>query len=983
MKSEQTRDRKKHPKDFLGYYIAGALLAIVSLIVLMLFQSLLFQSPFQPIEATDTVYVSKTADGGTVVADRSGERVLRIAADGKVVAAIAAGEYTFTSVKRVTSDAKGNIYIVDGTVEKSVIFTSESVKKILPNGSRVIPLAEYHYDFQKMLQMGIVGIVPLEEGARFLYKGKDTVNVCREDGSIEHEFSVPDAYTYICAATYDTEKEILYYTTYDGRVTSCDKKGNIRDVYDVRFVKEKSAPYELSLSPEGLLYVTDIASRDILVLDPKKGLLNRIAEEGEPAEREIVYMANADYGLIAASSYDVKEFDGEALYPVYEYEMATPLKLLSALLWVLMGYLALYLLLLLLWIFDILLIRGARNTRIITVVVMGVAVLSMIIIGTLVPQFQRFLPEAIFERARLAADVTAKSIPTDSLEKIDSPADFHSEDYLAVKEAIDNVFLTGTEDAEDLYCIIYRVFDGTVVSVAAINDTIPYYTYDWEYEDSDEQRVLEYGEHIEQGNDTSTNEGSYLLVLDPIVGEGGKPVGMIEVGTDLNNVNNMVRNMVVELVINVVAIMTVAIMVILELLYFQSGREKEVVYYKKGYLPPEILRIIPFLVFFLTNLTAAFFPLYLMKISRAGNTFGLAPEILAAIPISAEVISGALLSAFGGVVLRGMGQKKGLFFSAVLMTVGLTLRIVPNIWIVTLGSFLLGAGWGVILLMVNMMLAGMPEDDKQRGFSYYGVASMAGGNAGIVLGGFLIQWVNYTTVFLITAACSLIMFWLLSRYFFKISDLETEEEETEDEKESISALGFLRNRRVIMFFLLIVVPVLIGGYFLGYMYPIVADEYGLSETNIGYSMLINAACVLVFSGYLTSFFSKKKRQKAGLFLCSIMYGLAFVVVAFLQNIPALLIALVILGVADSFGIPLQTVYYTELPESERFGYDRAIGMYSLFENFSQSIGSFVFSYVLLVGARKGLLVVTAAVVLMGLIFLLFGGNVRDTKTVKR
>mgnify|MGYP002230791021 CR=1 FL=1 len=67
-----------------------------------------------------------------------------------------------------------------------------------------------------------------------------------------------------------------------------------------------------------------------------------------------------------------------------------------------------------------------------------------------------------------------------------------------------------------------------------------------------------------------------------------------------------------------------------------------------------------------------------------------------------------------------------------------------------------------------------------------------------------------------------------------------------------------------------------------------------------------------------------------------------------------LIALALIGVADSFGIPLLTSYFTDLKDVERFGYDRGLGVYSLFENGAQSLGSFVFGYVLVLGVGRGL-----------------------------
>ena len=125
---------------------------------------------------------------------------------------------------------------------------------------------------------------------------------------------------------------------------------------------------------------------------------------------------------------------------------------------------------------------------------------------------------------------------------------------------------------------------------------------------------------------------------------------------------------------------------------------------------------------------------------------------------------------------------------------------------------------------------------------------------------------------------------------------------------------------------------------------------------------------MLFSEGLTNVLSKGRRKQHGLLLATVLYGLAFGCVAYFQNIPSLMAALVLLGLSDSFGLPLQSSYYTDLPEAKKFGYDRAIGVYSLFENTAQAMGSFLFSFVLIYGVAAGLRTVTIIIVGMAVIF---------------
>lgn len=49
--------------------------------------------------------------------------------------------------------------------------------------------------------------------------------------------------------------------------------------------------------------------------------------------------------------------------------------------------------------------------------------------------------------------------------------------------------------------------------------------------------------------------------------------------------------------------------------------------------------------------------------------------------------------------------------------------MVPNIWLLTLSALLLGAGWGVLLLLVNLMIVELPDEEKNRAYAYYSVSS--------------------------------------------------------------------------------------------------------------------------------------------------------------------------------------------------------------------------------------------------------------------
>lgn len=968
----RTTEEKNLRAGFVILSIGGLILFVLGLFFLYSFRAFWRMNPASAMPVENVVYASSAANGEVAILDQAGARYVRIGSDGRLTQILNGSEDTFVSGKRMTMDEEGNAYIHDVRVSHGVRLGSEGIVKISANGISIEYLDDYEYPMNDTIRSGIVGMVPNKDTVSYLYRSEKGIQL-RETGKKDVLlFPVKDPERTVCQATLDQEREILYFTTFDGKVKQCDTKGNETVLYDEASTDSHSTPRDISYSSsENCIYVADIGQRAILRIDGADGKVSLIEDEADFYDREIVYGVNADNGFIGATSYGVTYMNDDVPETVYEYELSTRIKVLCTINWICFAYVVLAMLLVIVYGLYYFLKKAGKYTRVIVFIAMGVAALSVLIIGTLIPQFRTILPEEVYQRENLASILTAKRIPVESLVSLDSASDYDSEDYKAVRQAVESVFMSDTEEAEDLYCSIYRIEYDQITQIYALEDTLAYYPMDWEVEGSDEESILNSG--IGKRYQNRSSEGNFLFVLNPIFDDEGNAVALIEVGTDMDSLEKVITDSIINLIINVVAIMMVSMMVIVELLYFNAGREKYAAQGGTGTLPPEIARMVVFLIFFLTNLTAAFFPLYAMDIAKSSFTFGIAPEVMAAIPISAEVVAGAIFSVVGGRVINFFGMKKGLLISTILFSAGFVFRIIPNIWIVTLGSLMLGAGWGVILLAINTILAQMNDEDKERGFTYYSTAAMSGINAGVVFGGFLVQWISHMAIFALVAVLSLLMF-ALTRKYLSAEDSTVEQEEV---KTGISALAFIRKPRILLYFIMLVVPVLIGGYFLNYMYPIIGYDYGLSETNIGYSMLISGACVLVFANPLTELFSRKRLQKAGLFISAVMYSAAFLVVALMQNIPGLFIAIVILGVADSFGLPLQTVYYTELPETEEYGYDKAIGLYSLFENAAQSIGPFVFSYVLLIGVQKGLMVVLTATLIMALIFLIFARGKKE------
>lgn len=966
----------------------GLIVSVLSIITVYAGRDWLFVNPFQPYSFSGVSYASRDIEGNTFVVNNSNTEVLKISSEGRLLWRSRASDKSFLSAGRVVADEEGNVYVHDVRIAQGVRIASEGIVKLSADG-KIISTIDTIDAEKDCVRQSIVGLVPLKQGVIYIKKGENSITLCNTEQESSVEYPVKDAENMIFGCAYDKDNDVLFYVTYDGKIYQYRNGYADELLYDSDMV-ENSVPREISYA-NGFLYSADIGLRDTIQISCETGTVDRIEVQEALKEREIAYNVSGCGGLITSTSYSIIVWEGESYEQMWDIPLSGNLAVYICLVWFSLLILAIGVIFLLVKLVKMLLKKFnfyAKITMTVMAVIAGVAILF---IAILFPDFQDMLEDEIYTREKFAAAAVTNRLPAEAFERLEKPSDFMNEDYIQVRQVVRDVFFTGEESSNDLYCVLYKVVDGTVTLVYTLEDICVAYPYDWEYEGTELQEVMEQGTTVQYA--TKSSSGSFVFIHAPIRDENGEIIGIIEVGTDMQSVTEKSSQIQFSLIINLIAITVAIFMVAFELIYFIKGRHELNMRKQEkrdNQLPVEIFRFIVFLIFFFTNLTCAILPIYAMRIAENMSFTVISPVMLAAIPISAEVVSGAVFSAVGGRVINRLGTKRSILVSSVLFTAGLGLRVIPNIWLLTVSSLLLGAGWGILLLLVNIMIVELPDDEKDRGYAYYSVSSLSGANCAVVFGGFLVQWMSYTALFAITAGLSILLFFVSNKYMSRYTS-ESNEEGTKsvEEEKHMNLFQFVFRPRIIGFFLLMMVPLLICGYFMNYMFPIIGSEWGLSETYIGYAYILNGIFVLILGTPLTEFFSNRGLKHLGLSTAALLYAAAFLEVVFLENIPSLFIALVLIGVADSFGIPLLTSYFTDLKDVEQYGYDRGLGVYSLFENGAQSLGSFVFGYVMLLGVSKGLMLVLIVVSVLAVVFLVCttfairrekGGRKRGKKT---
>ena len=979
--TEETVTKSKFKRVLIALSV---LLTIAAAVGLFFLRGWIFMNPFSSIEFESISEITTDSAGNIYLVYDATTSILKVSPDGELMDKINVGRLGVSAAQHITIGGDGRLYIHDVLIDKGVRIQEEGIVSVDTDFDHATLVNSSVINGSKVRQT-YGGMSPSASGIFFFKKESFAITVFNESGSRIKTlpFSHPDDSVMYIAS--DAAGENIFYVTYNGEVRRYVDGENDDVIYDSDQV-DGSIPEYISYK-DGMLYVTDIGLRDLIMIDTASGSVDRREVEDAYEDRVIHLVVSSDNELVTASSYSYIVWGEDSYDEIWEITKSSRVTFFCVLTWACLIWLWLFTIALVMQLLWKLLIKATVFIKTGAAILFGVIVVVGLLLGTLFPEFTDQLTDQIFEKAMLAASVTNENLPEDSFLALSKPSDFMNEDYKKVQHAVQSIFLSENNNSEELYCVLYRVIDGTVTLTYTLEDICVVYPYDWEYEGTELQEVLEGGEVIKEKSITSS--GSYIMVYYPLTDEDGNTIGIAEVGTDLDSVTRQNKKIMISLLINVIAMTIVVVMFVIELMYFVRGRREyteriKTVDKSKANLTPEIFRLIVFLIFFFTNLTCVILPLQAKHIAMKHPNGVLSAAMMAAIPVSAEVFSGAIFSMLGSKVLRWLGAKRTILVSSLLFTAGLGLRIIPSIWMLTLGSVLLGAGWGLLLILVNVQIAELPEEEKDRGYAYYSISSTTGANCAIMLGGFMLQFCSYTTVFTITAACSVILYFVCRKYLANNVPDQTEEV-AEESNSKESPIRFFFRPRVISFFILILIPLLICGYFLNYMFPILGDEWGMSETFIGYAFMITGICAVILGTPLTTFFTRRDRRHVGLFLTAICYGIAFVTVGFLQSIPALLIAITVIGIGDSFGIPLYSSYFTELPEVERFGYDRAFGVYSLVENGAQSLGAFVLGFVYDIGITTGMYGLVAVITVFALIFLITAsiGRLRLRKKEKQ
>ena len=380
------------------------------------------------------------------------------------------------------------------------------------------------------------------------------------------------------------------------------------------------------------------------------------------------------------------------------------------------------------------------------------------------------------------------------------------------------------------------------------------------------------------------------------------------------------------------------------------------------------VRQIAFLFYFASRMSAAFIPI--MAKGLDNDLLNIDANVAAGIPQSAETLFTCAAIFAATELLTRKGWKLPFMAGLGLVALGTFLSASSQDLLIFIAArAVVGLGYGFCWMTLrSLALFGQDEKEKTWGFSMLNAGLYAGMNCGSALGSILAERFGYRIIFLIAASLT-----VLCSIFIMIMEnavLPKKPQVEKTEKKS-GSLHISEKLQALSFSVFMIAPSCIAGSYLSYYLPLYYESVGRSVSDVGRAQLIYGL-IIVYAGPFLS--AKIINRSKGLFWPNIAYNFIFSAGLLTAGIwgggIAALLAVVCIGVADSFGFGVQNNYFLTLPVMSSMDQERSLSYLSFLKKITEMLGPTVFSVMILLGFEKGLtamgLLFMAAVVCYGL-----------------
>lgn len=904
-------------------------------------------------------YIIDNGKKAVVVLDESNKMVRYIEGGSEAKDFFYAGE--------ICGDSQGNIYIADTiSGQQGNKIQKERIIKISKNKSEIL----YEFDYTDYeappLQYGdILEIKGYKGNIYFLKKGQGNIQIyCISEGDKETKVEQIADFAcdyYISDASYDVQTNMVFITTRLGEVCQ----------YSLETCKwEKIPEYAQEQKPWGItaangeVYYTDLQYNGIIHFSsaqPEK--IKQVVE----TEYVLYSLSLSEDGKsvqvtdnVQFMSVDTEGFSVE----LYEQSVIGNKEKIWSF-WIVLG-----LNIILITVVSVYaLVKGIKIisqkegiSRIIIVVVSSVLVAAIASYST-----NTFLMEKndnlFTDNMQIFAESMMQQIDGEQLKTLTKVSDYHSDTYMQIKTPLDNMINSAYKNNIYYYYVIYDTDGKNINCIMDYEDTTVCGHPVYEYGDNEYSKILQTGESYFVKEISSY--GSWMFTLLPIRDDAGNIIAELEVGANLDNIVKEKQELIKENVLTLLCSCSVLIMLILEGIFALSFYEKRknIPKEKRDITQQMPIRIMVFLVYMTDSMQDAFMALLCSRLYQ--DNLPISRELAIALPMSIQLFMAAIFSVIGGKLAGKFGTRRIMQAGLISQMLGFAIcMLVPEYMFILIGKIFIGIGLGTVYVTSNTMASlGGSDEYVEAGFADVSAGVLSGVTIGVGLGSVILSFADYRIVYLIGAL------FMAGALLLTVSAKNiTFEEKKKTKNEALAIVKFLGSKRIVSFFALMLVPFMISLSYREYFFPLYAEPYGIDEVQIGRIYLVCGVLVLYVGPTLSKRILKAFGPGKSIILASLCMAFNMALFFVFPNIYTVTVGMFVLSAVISFAYTCQYTYFEKLDECSEVGMGNAMGIYSMFENFGQTLGPVVYGAALILGQRNGIGLLFVIMLIMTVLF---------------
>jgi predicted MFS family arabinose efflux permease len=915
-----------------------------------------------PFDSPSGVFAGNA--GRTYIIDEGKKKVLVLNKDKELEFVINGGskDDDFFYASQITDDENGNIYIADANyLGTGTIVESERIIRFNAKGKEPQIVYEEKYNAKNApKQYGRIKHIEVSNGDMLLASAdKSVITVTRYNLKSKEKTTTTydSAGTNLSDVTVYGNNKIPVYITRTGQIGSFDKENK-------PYLINENAGTAWQLAVTGNdIYYTELLSGAVMKMD-----FNGNTSEFFSGDETILSTLDSKNGVLVSTDnlgcYYVSSGDEAGSFSApFRSSIA---RFAAYFLLLIAAVCALWLLICLI-IFIAKKMHSETAQRILIVIIASICVTATVSYTTLSTLIE-IQNNTVMKELNLFGDMLIKKIDVEKMKAIDDISDYQKEEYTAVKSTLDAMVDMAYKNGSYYYYGIYVADEDIVYAALDYEDTVttrhPFYPND--PDDNGYAYVLYSGEEAEVSADVSSF-GSWSFVLKPIFDADGNVVSLLEVGVNLDEQMQTQRALTWEVILTVFSVTAVLVMTVIEVIFFLKFRGEKQARARvsaPGYLLYP-LRTLTFIAFLADCMQDAF-------VSILANTlytpvFGIPQSVGAAIPLSAQVLTAALLALAGGSIAGRIGVKKTLIAGFILQSGGFVGCAVFGTYAgLLIGKAVIGAGIGLIIVSLNTVAAANSNvAESANSFSGISAGTLVGVSVGSGIGSIILAWASYDAVYYVGAAILLLgLILAITCPEFKVRTTKSKD------KPSISFGKFITNKKAVSFLLFVLLPFMVAISFREYLFPIYAEDMGITESNIGRIYLLFGIFIIYAGPVITKALIERFSTKTAIIVSNCIMLSGILLFAFVQSKATAVIGVFLLSVATSFGYAVQSTHYSTTPAVGEYGESKAMGIYSLFDNGGQTLGPVVYGLALLLGYRDGLIAIGCGLLTLTLLFLI-------------